>query len=40
MGYLIGGGTDMTVAYNYDPFVLTLRVITLVLIWLLVYKIY
>ena len=24
MGYLIGGGTDMTVAYNYDPFVLTL----------------
>ena len=23
MGYLICGGTDMTVAYNYDPFVLT-----------------
>ena len=24
MGYLIGGGTDMTVGYNYDPYVLTL----------------
>ena len=24
MGYLIGGGTDMTVAYNYDPLVLHL----------------
>ena len=24
MEYLIGGGADMTVAYNYDPFVLTL----------------
>ena len=24
MEYLIGGGTDMTVGYNYDPFVLTL----------------
>ena len=24
MEYLIGGGTDMTVGYNYDPYVLTL----------------
>ena len=24
MGYLIGGGTGMTVGYNYDPCVLTL----------------
>ena len=24
MGSLVGDGTDITVAYNYDPFVLTL----------------
>ena len=24
MGYLIGGGTDMAVGYNYDPYILTL----------------
>ena len=24
MGYFIGGGTDMTIGYNYDPYVLTL----------------
>ena len=41
MGYPIGGGTDMTVAYNYDPFVPTLpEGNTQGLIWLPVYRSY